>query len=196
MRLLIRRIHTYLGLLNFSTLLVFGIAGLTATFHAGPERSRTPLAMRYMDFAPPPNASDAQVAASIYETVRIPLSAPIPNFAIKRNRDHQLALDFYTLNGIHHVTLLESERRLRIEAERTNLWFFLDNAHATTQGGNPPDWRVRWWGYYNEVAIWCLLAMGVSGVYLWLASRPGFRWAQISLAAGGAAFLVLFFLSR
>jgi len=36
MRVLIKKLHMYIGLLNFSNLIVFGIAGLAATFQAEP----------------------------------------------------------------------------------------------------------------------------------------------------------------
>jgi hypothetical protein len=35
MHALIKKIHMYIGLLNFSNLMVFGIAGLAATFQEG-----------------------------------------------------------------------------------------------------------------------------------------------------------------
>jgi hypothetical protein len=38
--------------------------------------------------------------------------------------------------------------------------------------------------------------MALSGVYLWLSSRPAHRWAQVSFAVGSAGFLLLVYLSR
>ena len=46
----IKRIHMYLGLLNYVTLTVFGIAGLTATFEPGPRRPQPAAEARYEPF--------------------------------------------------------------------------------------------------------------------------------------------------
>ena len=58
------------------------------------------------------------------------------------------------------------------------------------------DWRVRLWAFYNEVAIWALITMALSGLYLWLASRPKYRWAWVSFLTGSGAFAVLYVLTR
>jgi hypothetical protein len=124
MTALIKKIHMYIGLLNFVTLTVFGIAGLTATFQSGPQRHFAPQPIRYQNFTAAPNASDKEVADQVYETLAIPLSNPIPKGALRRNSENQLALDFWTINGPYHVTVLERENRLRIE-----------QTHRTASGG-------------------------------------------------------------
>ena len=45
------------------------------------------------------------------------------------------------------------------------------------------------WGVYNEVAMWCLIAFVVSGLYLWLSAQArtwwhGDRSPQVSAADG------------
>src|SRR2546423_12757309 len=99
MRALIKKIHMYSGLLSFSALIVFGITGLTATFERPEQRQRESSA-RFRDFTVPPNLTDKQVADLVYAALRIPLSAPIPSWAVHRNGGNQLQLEFYTLNGI------------------------------------------------------------------------------------------------
>jgi hypothetical protein len=192
----IKKIHMYLGLLNFVTLTVFGVAGLTATFQSGPGQPPAPAAARYEPFAVPPYASDKEVADAVFQTLKLPLSNPIPKGAVRRNPEHELALLFYTLNGPYRVTVLEKEGRLRIEPMPNNTARFLNAMHSVTQGGHSPYLRVRLWAWYNEFAIWSLLAMAISGVYLWLASRPGYRWAQVSFAAGVAVFVGLYVVTR
>ena len=196
MRALIRRIHLYLGLLNFTALIVFGIAGLTAALQPRPVDRHHESEVRTVSFSVEPGATDRQVADSVFETLRIPLSRPIPDFALHRNGENQLALDFYTLNGVERVTVLEEQHQLRIEKVQHGLWTFLNEMHAVTVGGQSPYLTVRMWSWYNEFAIWCLIAMALSGVYLWLASRPGFRWAQYSFGAGCGAFVLLYVLTR
>jgi len=38
--------------------------------------------------------------------------------------------------------------------------------------------------------------MAISGTYLWLASRPGYRIAQYSFAGGAAIFILLYIVTR
>jgi hypothetical protein len=192
----IKKIHMYLGLLNFVALTVFGIAGLTATTQSGPGRPPDVAEARYQPFTVPTEATDKQVADGVFEALKIPLSNPIPKQAIRRNDENQLVLNFYTINGPYRVTVLEKEARVRVERMSNSAPRFLSNAHSVTQAGNSRYLRLRLWAWYNEFAIWSLLAMSISGVYLWLASRPGYRWAQVSFAAGTAAFVILYAATR
>ncbi len=187
----------YVGLLNCAALCVFGIAGITATLERAPAgREHRNATVAFRGFAAPADLTDAQVAAQVYRDLRIPLAAPLPNYAIHRNARNQLELSFYTVNGTRTVTVLEAERRLRIDSEeRPGFWQFLNGVHTVTADGHP-DARIRLWAWYNEFAIWSLMAMALSGLYLWLASRPRFRWAQISLTAGCGLFAALYFLTR
>src|SRR6266545_2617523 len=99
MHTLIKKIHMYVGLLNFTILLVFGIAGLSATFEEETVMQRkTPSAVEYRDFVPPPNASDGELARRVYGAAKIPLAAPVP---ARRNAQNQVVLDFWTPTGIH-----------------------------------------------------------------------------------------------
>jgi len=69
-RRLIKKLHTYIGLLNFCNILVFGIAGLAATFHWGEERKPAFIApVRYESFTAPPGLTDKQIADQMKLTV-------------------------------------------------------------------------------------------------------------------------------
>src|SRR5947207_12402008 len=105
----IRRIHIYLGLLNFTILLVFGLAGLVVTFEA-PDifKQKQGPAVETLDFTPAPNASDREVAQAI-EGLIAPRHAGPPN--IRRNGKNQLVADFYSVNGLVRTTLLENEHK-------------------------------------------------------------------------------------
>src|SRR5438093_7382802 len=128
MNRIVKKLHMYLGLLNFSILLVFGIAGLAATFDPGPERRARPEpVVRYQPFAAGGSLGDTEVADAVYRSLALPLSSPVPKFALRRDRDNNLTLDFYTVNDVSRVTVLERENRLRIETTRASLWRFLDN---------------------------------------------------------------------
>jgi hypothetical protein len=91
--------------------------------------------------------------------------------------------------------VLEKENRIRIETRRNGPAQFLNGLHTTTVNRHP-DWRIRWWGYYTEFSIWSLIGMALSGVYLWLASRPRYAPARYAFALGCGAFLLLYGLTR
>jgi hypothetical protein len=188
----------YLGLLCWSILFVYGIAGLTATvFRAGPPgphfQSST---VRTETFVTPPNQTDKQVGDAVWRTLEIPLTGPPAAYAIRRDRQNNLVVSFWTTNGPTTVTVLEQQNRLRIESHRNTIWAYFNNLHSTTLRGRPYDWRIQLWAYYNEFAVWALLAMAMSGVCLWLSSRPRHLLAQAAIAVAGVSFVVLYILTR
>jgi hypothetical protein len=195
---LVKDLHTYLGLLNFSHLIVFGIAGLVATFSPPPgERQPEPGPVRHVAFTARPDWTDKEVADAVYEALRLPLTGPVPEWAIRRDAEGRLLLNFHTVNGPFRVTVLESEGRLRIETLRNGFWRYVSNLHATLRvHDHSGDWRVGLWTWYVEVALWSLIAMALSGLYLWLSSRPRFRTAFWLLLGGSALFIVLYVLTR
>jgi len=195
MREWIKKIHMYIGLLNFSNLIVFGIAGLAATFQGGRERQSVTEPPRYESFTPPVDATDRQIADLVFDRFRFPLAGPIPNWALHRDEAGNLPLEFWTVNGQRRLLYVPKENRLRIEIVHKSLPFFLDDMHTVTDL-QQADWRLRMWAWYNHFAIWSLLGMAISGVYLWLASRPGYRIAQYSFAGGAAIFILLYAATR
>ncbi len=189
---LIRRLHIYAGLLSFSHLIIYGVAGLAATAQSQLERPKVPRSVRYAPFTPPPSATDKQVAAQVYRTLRLPLARPVPDWFLRRTADNDLLLDFYNMNGIWRVVVLEKENRLRIEEIRNSLALFLEDVHAATPADKEAPAPVRAWALWNEFALWCLIGFCVSGLYLWLAARPRFYGAYAVCAAGAAAFILLY----
>jgi len=190
---IVRKVHIYAGLLTFAHFIVYGIAGLVATFHSMPVRPKVIRQTRYVEFTAPPSSTDRQVADLVYARLQLPLTRPMPDFALRRDAGQHLLLDFYNVNGIHRVTVLESEGRLKIEEIQNDGWLFLQDIHAATPGdeGAPP--LVKLWAWWNEAAMWTLAGFCLSGLWLWLATRPRFVWAWTSLGAGAAA-LALFWL--
>ena len=188
----VRKIHMYAGLLSFTALLVYGIAGLAATFEAGSHTAPP----EFVAFNAPPGATDKQIAGQVYRLLAPPLASPVPAWAIRRDREANIRLDFYSPNGVRHVTVLEGEKRLRVEVERRVLWQYLNGLHTATDTAAGRDIRMRLWGAYNQFAIAALLLLAASGLYLWLASRPRFRAAQLTFAAGAGVFVLLYALTR
>jgi hypothetical protein len=184
----------YAGLLNFSILMVFGIAGLVATSRA-PDIFQHPTlhTITTQDFGVPPSASDKEVVAAIVETLHIGV-AQLPNS--RRNAQHQLTVDFYNPNGLRRVTLLEPEHRLQVETFRNSIWRFLDNLHATTRNQGAPWTATRLWGWYIEIATFSMIWMIASGIWLGVGQRWNFRWTQVSAALAVIAFGVLYYLEK
>ena len=189
----IKKIHMYTGLLAFTALLVFGIAGITATI--APERPRAgPAETR--EFHVPVNLTDFEAATAAYHFLQLPMSQPPVRNAVRRDAANSVTFTVYSSNGQRIVMLLEKEGLVRIEYRRNHLWHFFENVHTMTPREATTDLRERLWSGYNEFAIWALIFMSVSGIWLWLAARPGYRWAQLSFAAGSGGFLLLYALTR
>ena len=194
MNVWIRKVHMYLGLVNFSLLVVFGLAGIIVTAEA-PDifRQKDGPAVTSIDFTAPPGASDREVAQLLAQTVATPHSGPP---VVRRNPANQLVADFYSPNGLRRVTLLENERRAQIQTYRNSIWRFIDNVHATTIAEQSTSSALHWWAWYIELSIWSLVAMSLSGVWLGVTARWQFGWTRVSLSAGFAAFVVLYWLER
>jgi hypothetical protein len=191
---LIKKIHTYAGLLTFVNLAVYGIVGLSALYLLRPHPP-SPV-VSYQSFTVEPNLTDRQVAERVCAQLNLSLATPVNSFAIQHDDANNLFLDFRHANGRHQVTVLEKDRRIRIEVSRNSLWLYIYTLHETTAAFHSGDWRMQFWADYNEFAMWCLLTMIVSGVAMFVAARARSRTAQISLAAGCCAFAALYFWTR
>jgi hypothetical protein len=194
---LIKRLHVWLGLANLTIFLIYGVTGLAVTMLPAPEeRARPEARLELIDFSVPANLTDKQVADLVWERLRVPLASPVPEWALRRDGANNLAFAFYTPNGVTRVAVLEAENKLRVAHERAGAWSFLNNLHASTLRDRPVDWRLRAWVLYNELAMFSLLLMSASGLYLWLASRPRHRPAQVCFGVGTGALVFLYWLVR
>jgi len=191
MRNIVLKLHIYAGLLTFSQIALYGVAGLVATVQLAAERPKIAHAVQHVPFTVTPGSTDKQVADEVFKTLRLPLTRPMPGWFLRRTPDNDLLLDFYNINGIWRVVVLERDGRLRIERIRNSLGLFLGDLHATTTGDDESPRLLRAWAYYNEFAMWCLLAFCASGVYLWLSAQARSWWAWASLASGTAAMVFL-----
>jgi hypothetical protein len=194
MNVWIRKVHMYLGLVNFTLLILFGLAGLVVTAEA-PDifRQKDGPAVSSREFTAPPGASDREVAQLLAGSMAPPhANAPV----VRRNAANQLVVEFYSVNGMTRITLAESEHRAQVQTFRNSIWRFIDNAHATTIGERSESAAVHAWAWYIELSIWSLVAMALTGLWLGVSTRGKFRWTPISLAAGCAAFVLLYWLER
>jgi hypothetical protein len=187
----VKKLHTYAGLLSFAAFIVYGVAGLQATFRATPaDRPGPSTGTRYVDFVAPGDLSDKALADLVHATLRLPLTEAPPARSLRRDAEGHLLLEFYTPNGPRRVTVLEAERRLRIETTQAGLWQYLSALHSTIRRPRPA--LMRAWDVYNEVAMFSLLFLSLSGVYLWLSTRQAPRLGRWSLALGSGSFIALF----
>jgi hypothetical protein len=193
---LLKKIHTYTGLLTFVNLTVFGIVGLSAMLESPDEEPPPASSVQYRGFTVEPNLTDRQVAERLCAVLRLSLATPVQSAAIQRDSANNLFFDFRHANGRHQVTVLEKEGRIRVEEYRNDIGDYLDTLHRTTAAFKSGDWRMRLWAIYNEFAMWCLLGMIVTGVWLWLSTRRRHRLASLSLAAGCGIFAVLYFWTK
>ena len=191
---MIARLHTYTGLLTFVNLMVFGIVGLSAALE--PKPAGGAWQSREMPLRLDPALPDRAVAERVCAELGLTLATPIQNAVIQHDRSGRLLLDFWHANGRHRVTVLREQGTIRVEVQRKSLWSYLDTLHTTTAVFRTGDWRMRLWAWYNEFAMWSLLAMLASGVWLWLSRNPRHRWAQVSLALGSAVFGALYLWGR
>jgi hypothetical protein len=191
---LLRKLHTYAGLLTFLHLVVYGVVGLSVPFLRGSKDAAA--VVRYRDFIVPANLTDRQVAERVCGVLGLSLATPVNQAAIQHDSANNLLLDFWHANGRDQVTVLEKEGRLRIETTRNNLALYLFTLHETTAAFHSGDWRMQFWADYNEFAMWCLLGMIVSGWAMFLGSRVGSRLAQASLGAGCFLFAAIYFWSH
>jgi hypothetical protein len=193
----IKKLHMYAGLLNLTILVVFGITGLLNTLQPRPEDRRAiEPSTEFRDFTVPPNLDDIGAALASFHFLNLPtFDAPVKG-DLRHDAANNLTFGLYGPSGVRVVTLLEKENRIRIESRRTNIWHYFDNLHATYPMARTTDLRVRMWSWYTEFSIWSLIFMSLTGVWLWLASRPRYLWAGVSFAAGSGAFLLLYALTR
>lgn len=187
----------YLGLVNFTILVIFGLVGLSASFLPPPsERDRAKPEVRNVDYEAPGDLSDRALADHAYEALKIPLTKPAPDWSIRRDRQNNLRFHLPTMAKGHDVVVFENESRLRVTTTTLDTWDTLFRMHELTRNHAAPDWRTQLWALYIELSIWSLILMAIGGIYLWLTSRPNLRWAQLSFAAGVVSFIALWTLSR
>jgi hypothetical protein len=115
---------------------------------------------------------------------------------MRRDAQHQLVADFYSVNGLVRATLLEGEGQLRVETRRNSIWRFFENAHATTIQEEASDWAPGAWAWYVELSIWSLMLMALTGVWLGLTTRWPFWWTKASVVVGTLGFAIFYWVQK
>jgi hypothetical protein len=191
-----KKIHMYTGLLSFMAFAVWGVTGIHAIFLPRPGEWQPPPVAGHKEFFFEGDGSldDKQLAKTIYEAAELPMRGGYYN--VHRDDAGRLAFSAFTVNGLRDMTYFEKEHRVRIDFRDGDLAGFLSAMHAGHSRRGPPDLPARLWGYYNEFSTWAFLFMVLSGIYLWVATRPGMRWALILSAISVAVTLLLWLTTR
>lgn len=191
----IKKLHIYAGLLSFMGFSVWGVVGIWAALMPGPgERVRPEPEVSVVDFQVDGSAADQEVIDAMIRASGLPFIQP----GRKPARDPQgrLIVRYLTPNGTRRILLLEKENKIRIEQTPSPLMGFLNLMHMQTVLHHNPGWEVRMWGFYNEFSMWAVIFMTVSGLYMWIATRPGLGWALWTFGIASAAFVALYFALR
>ncbi|MEZ5367129.1 MAG: PepSY domain-containing protein [Bryobacterales bacterium] len=191
-----KKIHMYAGLLTFSALVVWGVTGVHAVFLPKPGEFTPPpiSSVREVPFQAAGNMDDKELAKAIFEKIEIPLAGG--RYNVHRDENLNLTFNVFTINGGRVVTYLEDQGIARIEHRANDVLGYLSSMHTASSRRHQLSLAANAWGFYNEFSTWAFLFMTISGVYLWIASRPGMRWAQISFWSMAAVTAVLWIVIR
>ena len=191
-----KKIHMYAGLLTFTAFVVWGFAGVHAVFLPSPGGYQPPEISEVEErpFQAPGDLDDRELARLIYETMDLSLSGG--HYNTRRNEEDNLAFIAFTWNGRRDLTYLEEQQTVRIEYRDNSTAGFLSSMHTAHSRRGPVETPVRLWGYFNELATWAFFFMSLSGVYMWIATRPGLPWARICFGGAAAVSVILWFVTR
>jgi hypothetical protein len=191
-----KKIHMYAGLLTFTAFVVWGITGVYAIFLPPPGGYQPPEVAETEErpFEAPGDMEDRDLAKHIYDTLNLSLAGG--HYNIRRNDDGNLAFMVFTSNGRRDVTYLEEEKQVRIEYRNNDVAGFLSSMHTAHSRRGAPEFSVRLWAYFNEFSTWAFFFMSLSGLYMWIATRPGLPWAQICFGGATVAGVILWFVTR
>lgn len=192
----IKRIHMYSGLLTFMALVVWGVTGIHAVFLPAPGEYQPPpiSSIREIPYRASGDLDDQGLSRAIYQAIRIPLSGG--RYNVHRDEQAHLAFNVFTINGGREVTFLEERGIIRVAHRRNSVLSYLSSMHTAFSRRHTLTPAATAWGLFNELAVYAFVFMTCSGVYLWLATRPRLRWAQLSLAGMAVLTLVLWIAIR
>ena len=167
----------YAGLLTFTAFVVWGVTGIHAVFLPAPGTEGEPAttAVREIPWRAPGNLDDKTLSVAAVEVSGLrAVGRPVLH---RRDAGQNLTFAVFGPTGRSDLTYLESAGKLRVEIKGNSFADFLSVSHAGSTRRGPPEWGARVWGVYNEFANWAFLLMTLSGIYLWLATRPKIVWA-------------------
>lgn len=191
-----KKIHMWSGLLTFTAFVVWGITGIYAVFLPAPGEWKPPevSSEREFPFEAPGNLDDKELSKRVFEAADLKMAGG--HYNVHRDDDQNLAFNVFTSNGRRDVTYLETEKRVRVQFRDGGLGGFVSSMHTAHSRRGAPDLPARMYGVYNEFATWAFLFMSLSGVYMWIATRPELPWARICIGATTAVTVILWWAVR
>jgi len=169
----LRWAHVLVGLQAAAALVVYALSGFAATWNARPGAEEPPRRSETRSYAPREGESDVALAKRLHAELALPLTAPPEDWVVKRDAAGVLTFRVYSPNGMQHVSVPEPGVVV-VEDARVDLATFLlhIHAHVVSWPVHDTDWRLVLWSVYNEVSMLALLGLAVSGIAMWLATRP------------------------
>ena len=192
----IRKIHTWSGLLTFTAFVVWGLTGIYAIFLPPPGMWKPPEVSSEREFAfeAPGSVDDRRLARLIFEAADIKMAGG--HYNVRRDSEQNLAFNAFTPNGRLDFTYIEDEKRVRIQSRRNEIGNFFSVMHAAHSRRGSPHISTRLYGVYNEVSTWAFFFMSLSGLYMWIATRPGLPWARIIIGAATLMTVIMWWAVR
>jgi hypothetical protein len=180
----LRWLHVLVGLQSAVALTVYAVAGLAATWHARPGAPEVARRIETRAFVPQEGESDFALALRLHQELALPLTGPPADWVVRRAADGALTFRLYSPNGMQHIRV---PRRgvVEIADARVDLASFLLNIHAhTPRPRSGEDVRLLLWSLYNELSMLALGGFALSGMALWLTTRPRAALPLIAFVAG------------
>jgi len=185
---LIRQLHIYTGLQALIAVVVFGLAGLGATWTHDPSYELPEARHWKLPLEVGPDATPRQLGDCVWKQLAVPLSTPPANWRLKPNAEGALEFKIGTLNTETEVRIARGAREAEISHRRLS-WpeLFVELHSARLRPAKDTFLPIRLWSFYIELSVWSLWFFLASGLYLWLAVKPWRPLALWSFASGWVA---------
>lgn len=149
----------YAGLFTFTALMVYGLSGLMdSTLPAWSERQSPPTTEQFIRFKAPSNLGDKEVADLVYAYLDMPLTGPAADYSSGRDKDQNLTVRFYTVNGVRTVTVLEEAGQLKIVRAQGGMVSFVTGMHGSRMMYASPRFLAVAWTVISSLelplAVW------------------------------------------
>lgn len=180
----------YAGLMTFWALLVFGLAGSYVTFRAD-KRTAPKHEAKTVKFETKAGATDREVVDQMRDQLGFVSTRPVPDRVIHRDGAGHLAITLLSPNGWVEVIWLHESAEAVVTEIPFSVGEYLNQMHSASPLVRGAPMRMLW-SVYTELSIFTLLFLVLSGIYLWLTSRPKLWWAQASFVAGTGVMIFFF----
>lgn len=193
----LRWAHVMVGLQATAALVVYAVSGLAATWNARPGNHEPPRRSETRSYVHQDGESDLALARRLHAELDLALTAPPPDWVVKRDDAGALTFRLYSPNGMQHVRVPAPGVAV-VEDARVDLATFLLHLHGHVVDWpiGDTDWRLVLWSVYNELSTLALLGLAVSGVVMWLVTRPRAAIPLAGSVLGWASCLWLVWGSR